>query len=84
MFFILKVVISLTAVFLMLPEKDADRVASEVKRAVAQDKIMKSAVDRTNLAAMHAVKDAQKLCGANADECMETAKQIVKGATSRW
>ncbi len=84
MFFLFKVALSLAVVFLILPEKEAERVTHEMKRAAHQDKAVRAAVDRTTLATHHAIKDAQKLCGATTEECLDTAKQLVKAATDRW
>jgi hypothetical protein len=84
MYFLVKVALALAIVFMILPEKEADRVSAELKHAVAQDKTVRAAVDRTHLAAQHAVRDAQRLCGPAMDECVDNAKQAVRDAANRW
>ena len=84
MFFVLKVASCLAIVFLMLPDEDANRITGEVTRAIAQDKTVKAAIERTNLAAQHATADVQKMCLKNSDECIDAAMQVVRSATGRW
>ncbi|MDP2357118.1 MAG: hypothetical protein Q8M31_13800 [Beijerinckiaceae bacterium] len=84
MSFILKSAFCLAMVFLLLPEGEANRVKSEVARAVAQDKMVRSAMDRTTLAAERAMSDAERMCLKNSDECLGIAKQMVKNATDRF
>ncbi|MFN3889005.1 MAG: hypothetical protein ACK4MV_01315 [Beijerinckiaceae bacterium] len=82
--FIFKCAFCLGVVFLMLPDEDASRVASEVSRAIAQDKIVQAAVERTNLAVQKAAHESQKLCVTNAGECLEAARRLTGGQTLRW
>jgi hypothetical protein len=84
MSFILKSAFCLTMVFLLLPEVEANRVKGEVNRAIAQDKIVRSAMDRTTLAAEKAMSEAERMCLKNSDECIEIAKRVVKSATDSF
>ncbi len=84
MSFILKSLFCLTIVFLLLPEEDATKIKVEVTRAVAQDTILRSAMDRTAFAAEKAISDAEHMCLKNSDECLETARRMVKSASDRF
>lgn len=83
MYFIAKCAFCLAIVLIMLPKDDADRAARELTKTVAQDKALQAAVDRTRTAVEHVANEAPKYCVRNHDECLETAKQLVKGATGR-
>jgi hypothetical protein len=84
MSFILKSAFCLAMVFLLLPEAEADRVKHEVARAMAQDKTLQAAKERTALVADKAMRDAEQMCLKNRDECLDTAKRIVRSATSSF
>lgn len=84
MFFILKSAFCLAIVFLLLPDGHSDRIMGEVSRAMAQDEIVKAAVERTNLATRHVAAEAPRLCIENSGQCVEAAKQFVQNAAGRW
>ncbi len=84
MAFILKSVFCLTMVFLLLPEAEANRVKSDVTRAIAQDRTMQVIKDRTAIVADKAMRDAERMCVKNSDQCLDTAKRIVRSATNSF
>lgn len=84
MSFILKSVFCLTMVFLLLPEAEANRVKTDVARAIAQDRTMQAAREHTALVADKAIRDAERMCIKNRDECLDTAKQLVRSAANRF
>jgi hypothetical protein len=51
---------------------------------MAQDKTLQAAKERTALVADKAMRDAEQMCLKNRDECLDTAKRIVRSATSSF
>lgn len=82
MYFIAKCAFCLALILLLLPDEQSDQAARELTKAVYQDGLVKGAVERTKVAAEHVATEAPK-CMRNHDECLDTAKRFVKGATGR-
>lgn len=79
MSFLIKSAIWLGLVFLVLPQSESDRVKSELN-SVAQEKMVRSAVDRTSQAIALVATEAHRVCEGQARACVETASTLVKSA----
>ncbi|MBX9760968.1 MAG: hypothetical protein K2Y29_19480 [Beijerinckiaceae bacterium] len=79
MSFLIKSAVWLALVFLVLPPSETERMKSEIN-SVAQDKSVRSAVDRTHQAIALVATEAQRMCDGHASKCVETASTLVKAA----